>query len=160
MLRKFICAFLVLSCLGCSSGNWPYNNYSSVRVYYYNAEGLESAPIITNGKLNASVNNPEGAELSSEQTKKLLSMLRRTDLAVAACYEPRHAFVFFDREKSPVGYIEACLECLNYRFTPPIETNLDFDELGELIKDLNLPFGPELTYESFTEKLRYRRSNN
>jgi len=59
-------------------------------------------------------------------TKPLQSQLYRAlykkpckDAIVAACYEPRHAFIFYDAHHKAIAYLEICLDCYNYRATAP-----------------------------------------
>src|SRR5438309_1864127 len=44
---------------GAESTNWPPSAYAEVRAYLYNLEGEGAAPILKQGKLNATVWNPE-----------------------------------------------------------------------------------------------------
>ena len=52
---------------GAESTNWPSAAYTEVRAYLYNLEGEGAAPILKQGKLNATVWNPEGVALSKTQ---------------------------------------------------------------------------------------------
>lgn len=57
----------------------------------------------------------------------------------AACYEPRHALVFYDSKERVIGYIEICLRCSAIRITggTPSPGNLfeqDYKDLKSLIR--------------------------
>ena len=122
---------------------WPGVPFAEVRAYYYQVNGGEE-PIIKDGKLHSSVVNKEGALLNATQTKRLIEarslkvLYRRYK-----CYSPRHGFVFYDRDKKPVAYIEVCLECIGSDTKPSRKGYLDFPTVLDLIEELELPFGPQ-----------------
>lgn len=72
------CIFIAMALLGltrtliAASTNWPPVDYVEVRAYLYNLDGDQAAPIWEQGKLNASVWNPEGAALNKKQMAKVL----------------------------------------------------------------------------------------
>lgn len=57
----------------------------------------------------------ERVELSLTQKADLFNLLYNTKCNLpssAACYDPRHAVIFFDKDDKAFAYIEICLSCL------------------------------------------------
>ena len=129
--------------LSAASTNWPPAGYVEVRAYLYNLEGEQAAPILEQGKLNASVWNPKGVALNKKQMAKVLKAVADhypASLAPAAdCYRPRHAFIYYDSEHKPIGAIEICFSCRNYRmsWTPP--GPVDFKRMKKIFLELKIP---------------------
>src|SRR5258708_24526071 len=103
---KRTCIFIAIALLGltrtlsAASTNWPPVGYVEVRAYLYNLEGDQGAPILEQGKLNASVWNPKGAALNKKQmakVQKAVTDYHPAGLSVPAdCYRPGHAFIYYD----------------------------------------------------------------
>ena len=62
--------------------------------------------------------------------------------AIAACFVPRNAFVFFNAKKKPVAFLEICFGCLNSRAGPqrPFQPIALFS-LAAIFDELKLPMG-------------------
>lgn len=59
-------------------------------------------------------------KLSNEETHLLFEVLYNTECRETmemACYDPRHAFLFFDKKNVVFAAIEICFDCLNSEFT-------------------------------------------
>jgi hypothetical protein len=112
--------------------------YDSVLVYNF---GLRSPPV-------RSIFNPDstlhkttvlpGKKLSSRQTIQLLDKLndkRTYGGAPMACFEPRHAVVFYHKGKIP-ALIEICFVCNNMRSYPEIAAqNYYFNKKNQTIQN-------------------------
>src|SRR5262245_5854500 len=121
--------------------NWPGADYAEVRAYYYNPEGDMYVPILEKGVLHKSLVNKGGARLTPEQVKRLLAAItgKHRDYSSAMCFEPRHAFVFYDNHHKPVGFFEMCLDCREIHVSPAgLEHPVDFPALADLISELKL----------------------
>jgi hypothetical protein len=130
-----------------TSITWPDRPFNDVRAYFYNKSGDLFVPIITDGKLHQSVINPSGALLSESQlvrfTEAIFTPHSRTP--VAACYKPRHAFVYRDSTQQVVATAGVCFECLTYSTSPRISNLLpDWVALAELVEELGLPLGRDM----------------
>ncbi len=70
--------------------------------------------------LEAGVLNKDGALLTPGQVKRLVTAVAESKIRhpVAKCYEPHHAFVFYDLAKKPVAFIEVCFICHAEKFHP------------------------------------------
>jgi hypothetical protein len=116
---------LVLSLLaGCSdpgpAPKGPFENAVKVRAFLYKPDPSE----IMSGfaALNPTAVPRDGITLSPGQLEDLRRALlpptsERT--AVAACFEPRHGFVFEDAQGRVIGTLDVCFECANYRYDAP-----------------------------------------
>lgn len=123
---------------------WPNIPFSEVRAYFYNEKGDMGVPIITAGRLHPTVANPDGASLSAPQVEefKYAFLTQHPPTAVAACYNPRHAFVFRDSEKRVIATVGICFECHTYRAMPNLSAlRPDWSALAELVRKLGLPLG-------------------
>ena len=122
--------------------DWPAVSYSEVRGYVYNAGGENGIPIIQDGVLHPSVIDREGVKLSAAQVERLLDAVacpHSNPRIRAACYDPRHAFVFYDDSHQPVAHVEICFSCIGFSTLPTLSHSVGFVELGQLCKDLSLP---------------------
>ena len=83
--------------------------------------------------------------LSEEQENKLIDVFRNINLGIAtqaACYEPRHLIVCFDKENKVYGYFELCIECGTYDSSKNMEGILNFSmEKGAEFEMLFKEFG-------------------
>ena len=128
---------------GAESTNWPPAAYAEVRAYLYNLEGEGAAPILKQGKLNATVWNPEGVALSNAQIATVQRSVADNHPGIpripASCYQPRHAFIYYDTEHKPVGFLEICFSCWRYRASPELPRGMDFETLEKVFLELKIP---------------------
>jgi hypothetical protein len=72
-------------------------------------------------------------------------MFKDIDLRIAtqaACYEPRHLIVCFDKSNKVYGYLELCIECGTYDSSKNMEGILNFSmQKGEEFETLFKEFG-------------------
>jgi hypothetical protein len=129
------------------STSWPGKPYAEVRAYAYNRHGDMDRPILKNGRLDRSVINKRGVLLAADQTRRLVKAVtgeRPAPHFTTACFNPRHAFVFYDAAKKPVAWIELCFECGNAEGEPrPADQVYDVAALESLAKELKLPLVPK-----------------
>ena len=83
--------------------------------------------------------------LSEDQKNKLIDMFKDINLRIAtqaACYEPRHLIVCFDKSNIVYGYLELCIECGTYDSSKNMEGILNFSmQKGAEFETLFIEFG-------------------
>ncbi len=148
MWLRFV--ILVIPCLlgafGAQAG-WPGSASTEVRAYAYNPRVADVDPsILKHGHLNPTVLNKDGVVLTPDQTKHLFAAVtgKHPDPGVyAACFNPHHAFVFYDVAHEPIAWVEVCLECGNAEAEPPQKGQVyDIAALVKLLRELKLPLVP------------------
>lgn len=145
-MRLHIRAAILLSLsmtMAVRANAWPSVSYSEVRAFSYNSKGEPDRPIIHYGRLDKSVINKRGTLLTAAQAKQLLAAVsgNHPDPKVyTLCFNPRHAFVFYDSTHRAVAWIEVCFECNNVHTTPSQDRQFpDMGALARLRDELNLP---------------------
>jgi hypothetical protein len=137
---------LLLTGVSARASDWPGVAYVEVRAFAYNKRGFPDLPIVKNGRLSRTILRKQGVVLSSEQVKALLAAVtgeRPRPETEIMCFDPRHAFVFFDTAKKPVAWVELCFECWGARAEPhPKGQVYDIEALAKLAFDLKLPLVP------------------
>ena len=83
--------------------------------------------------------------LNQKQETELIDLFKSLSYGIqmqAACYEPRHLIVFYDKNDKVYGYLELCFECGNYDCSKNMEGVIDFSvERGEEFEKLFKGFG-------------------
>ena len=135
---------LIATAVGATAvASWPEREYKTVRGFAYNRKGDPDRPVIKNGRLDSSVVNRKGAVLNAEQTQRLLAAVTGKHPEhewIAACFNPRHAFVFYDASDHPVASVAVCFECNNAETEPPQkDQSYDMAALEKLRAELKLP---------------------
>jgi hypothetical protein len=162
---KRICIFIAMALLGLTrslsaeSTNWPRAGYVEVRAYLYNLEGEQAAPILAQGKLNASVWNPKGVALNKAQIAKVLEAVvdyHPTGLVPSAnCYQPRHGLVYYDSNHTPIGFVEICFSCRGSRTSPEYPGPVDLEDLKKVFLELKIPvFDKDDAYLALKKKAK------
>lgn len=149
MLRRMkLAVFAGLCCVSPLLGaDWPDVKYAVVRGYFYNVGSEHDRRIIDgNEKLDSTVVNPDGVELSRTQVARLLAAINGHQRIhpMTACYVPQHAFIFYNSWGRRVAVFEFGLECL--KGSPDPNTagpSYNFPALAELLAELGLPLGPK-----------------
>jgi hypothetical protein len=60
------------------------------------------------------------------------------------CFNPRHAFVFYDAAMKPVAWVELCFQCHNAEAEPQQKEQVyDVAALEKLARELKLPLVPQ-----------------
>jgi hypothetical protein len=144
-------AIIPLMLLACgplaAASSWPAKSYVEVRAYAYNAGGDIAQPIVKKGRLDRSVVNKRGVVLTPEQANRLIAAVtgkRPEPEWVAACFNPRHAFVFYDTDRKPIAWVELCFECGNAEAEPYQKGQVyDVSALENLARELKLPLVPK-----------------
>jgi hypothetical protein len=104
-MRFAACIPLFISITVLAAPHWPSASYVEVRAYAYNSEGDLNRPILKNGRLDLSVVNRRGMILTQQQVSRLVAAVtgkRPLPESITACFDPRHAFVFYGAAKNPL----------------------------------------------------------
>ena len=150
--------FLLSAIMLCSCASWPGRRYPEVRAYAYNLKEGFPERIIQNGKLGKTVTSKTGVLLTPQQTQRLIAAVtgKHPSHPHAACFHPRHAFVFYDAAHTPGATLEVCFECLNNRSEPNgISGDSDFPALTELCTELRLPSSPGRDFRKGFDEFRH-----
>lgn len=136
---------LVLTSALFAEEEWPNVKFTEVRAYAWPDDGKHKQEklILDDMSLKAGVINEKGAVLSAEQVQTLLAAVRgvHPEFAMAACYIPHNAFIFYN-DKKPVAFIEICFDCRGYRFNPyRVPKFYDLNAMAKLFEALKLPIG-------------------
>ena len=147
ILRLIIFMVFCLASASSAEADWPGTAYIEVRAYAYNPRPADTNPsILKDGHLNPTVLNKDGLVLTADQTKYLLAAVtgKHPDPGVyAACFNPRHAFVFYDVAHRPVAWVEICFDCGNAEAEPGQKGQIyDVAALLKLVRELKLPLVP------------------
>ena len=107
--------------------------------------------IVLDGLLNFDQEKIKESKFLTEPQKQkafdiLYNMKCEGDMA-AACYDPRHAFIFFDLKGNPSTYLEVCFECSNYNIGNGFDLNTSCPEkwgkLYALVKEAGIKYDGE-----------------
>ena len=143
--RFLLFAVFCLSGVFSAAADWPGVPFAEVRAYTYNKKD-DDRNIVTKGTLSPTVLNKQGVVLTAEQTRALVAAVtgkRPAPQWAAACFNPHHAFVFYDAAQKPVGWVEVCFECGNAAAEPAQRGQVyDVAALEKLATDLRLPLVP------------------
>lgn len=102
---------------------WPGVPYTKVKAVVYNLDNqlINEYQIVKNNTLNFTAVLP-GKDLNAEEQKKLTALLngdtRLLNEGLSKCYEPHHAFVFYNDKDSIVAATDICFLCEGIRFYP------------------------------------------
>ena len=80
---------------------WPGVEYATVKAYLFGGDSSHSN-ILRNGKLTTSVEKV--ARLSAKQAAHILTAIQPEEIrSRMMCYDPHHAFVYFDEFGRPIA---------------------------------------------------------
>lgn len=155
---KTLLLLLTLTALQ-AKDSWPPKPFTHVVAYCYDytKDPRGVSIIFKDGTHHAGIIAPYTRRLNDGQTKRLLKLLNtQVDYPYGDvdCYDPHHAFVFYDAQWTPVAWIDICFECEDYHPIPKLtidEANLP--ALMKFVKDMKLPyFEKEKDYLELFEK--------
>jgi hypothetical protein len=133
--------------------NWPSVAYAEVRAYYHKDAGALLDTILDNGALDKLAVNKAGTPLTIDQTRRLLVAFTGNHKSYEsfACFNPRHAFIFYDKLHKAVAAIEVCFDCYVVDMTPGgMPDRVDLPAVADIVNELGLPIHPDgLTAREF-----------
>ena len=102
--------------------DWPFTEWKTAKAYAYNMKNFgpgASLFVYRDGEWNSSITTE--IALTDSQAQAALELNHRLggDINVSKCAFPRHAVVFFDDNKQPVGSVNVCFECGDILVWPP-----------------------------------------
>jgi len=157
---KKIALLLLWSLMLCSCASWPGKRYTDVRGY---ADPTTKFPELYDTRPDGSrrfkeiVTAKTGIPLTPQQAQRLTAAVtgKHPSHPHAACFRPRHEFVFFDGPLTPGAHVSVCFECLNVYGTPKgLARDMDFPALAELCSELHLPASPGRDFRKGFEEFR------
>ena len=126
-------------------GDWGFLKFAEVRAFRMNWNDPYRTPsiVVHGNRLNSTRIPKTGIPLDAKQVALLRSAItgpRPLPDAYAACFDPHHAFVFYDHLGKVVGHIDICFQCAGYEATPKgFSDELNWKALTTLMKDLGIP---------------------
>jgi hypothetical protein len=119
----------------------PFPGHDRAVAYAFNQGEDELDPILEDGKLNGTTTAKLTRSLDKDQVARLAALVtgKRAKHEKADCYYPRHAVVFY-LDKKPVGFLEVCFECSEYRSDlKGLAEVWDLNGLARFFKELGFP---------------------
>lgn len=124
---------------------WPEKPFEHVVAYCYNPfyDTRGTAITFDDGSIHEGVIRSTTVRLDPAQTSTLRKMLSTdTDAEHGGllCYDPHHAFVFYDAEWKVAASIDICFLCSDYRSRPEgTSDKVDIEALKEFCAKIGLP---------------------
>ena len=124
---------------------WPSGPFQHVVAYCYDFSQDPRGSSITfpDGSLHKGVIRATTIRLNEAQTAKLRKLLTsdsESEHGDVDCYDPHHAFVFYDQDWKVVASIDICFLCDDYVARPKGVSNLiDLAALEALCREFGLP---------------------
>lgn len=134
---------------------WPDKPFEHVVAYCYDYTQDERGASITfpDGSLHAGVIRSTTLRLDAKQVLKLRTLLSKDtgeEEAEVDCYDPHHAFVFYDATWKVIASVDICFLCENYSARPKgVAEVVDFEALEDFCRRIGLPvFGGAAGYSA------------
>lgn len=128
---------------------WPDVPYTHVVGYCYDfSQDARGASIsFPDGSLHKGVIKATTVRLSDAQTKSLLEILNddvEHERGEVACYDPHHAFVFYDSNWRIVASIDICFLCEDHAARPKgVHELFDLQAMEAFCRQIGLPWHEE-----------------
>lgn len=138
-IHKIIIFFTLILLISCGKGNkipYPFSKSEYIEVISYGnrmdwdtingmSKDYYEYSILDKGRIkDFEKNSIEKVRLNKPQEEELYEILYNTNCfspEVAACYEPRHSFIFYNKDQKRYAAIEVCLKCLGSRETKGVK---------------------------------------
>jgi hypothetical protein len=130
--------------------SWPGVPFASVRAFVWPADQHLASVVQPDLTPLPGAIDPKGALLSELQTGKLIAAATRRRpagrLGLSSCFEPHHAFIFYDGAGRPVAFFEVCLHYHGYRLAPELpDLEPHYGDLASLCVELELPLSKDFS---------------
>jgi hypothetical protein len=128
---------------------WPDVRFAHVVGYCYDfSQDPRGASIsFPDGSLHKGVIRATTVRLSEEQTKRLLKLLNEEveeERGEVECYDPHHAFVFYDSNWKIVASIDICFLCEDHAARPKgVPELFDLEAMEVFCRQIGLPWYEE-----------------
>jgi hypothetical protein len=164
-MRGVLAVLLATGCLANAEepklAPWPPEGTAEVRAYVF-SDHLQRL-ILDGEKINGEATDHPGVVLTEAQVERLNAIVR-TEVPFyggALCFEPRNAFVYFDKDGNALAAFNICFECIQLRTQPEGlrvgNVPNDFPAFAELVEELDLPVGKYPSAAAFKETVAERR---
>lgn len=136
---------------------WPGVGFAEARAYAWSAKLAPGKLVLKDKTLLPGMIDPEGVTLSEAQVKRLQAAVtgKHRHYQIARCHIPRHAVVFYDKDKKPVAFLEICLDCKSHRAEPAVAEYLDPGAIADLVAELKLPLGNYADAAAFKKSISF-----
>ena len=145
-ILKLYCLFFFLAVADCAEPKaWPNVPFKHVVAYCYDfsQDTRGSAITFPDGSLHKGVIRATTVRLTEPQVKEVIGFLNKVseeEDGESDCYEPHHAFVFYDADWKVVASIDVCFLCEDYIARPKgVSENIDLGALEKFCRGLGLP---------------------
>ena len=144
-MRTLLLLFLATLSLH-AENTWPPAKFTHVVAYCYDyiRDPRGSSIIFKDGTHHNGIIAPFTRPLSNDQSSSLLKILNtpyKEELGEVDCYDPHHAFVFYDASWKPVAWVNICFACEIYVPSSKLPFNpIDLYALEDFVKALGLPY--------------------
>ncbi len=141
---------------------WPEKDYAFVVAYCYDHTAEPGGRLIVpkKGKDRHSkgVISAMTVRLNRKQVEELRPLLvtpPKGEVMVADCFDPHHAFVFYDKDWKVKAHVSLCFSCGNFEAVPrSLPKSLDMKKLEAFVRKIGLPvFGKMGNYEKLFDRL-------
>lgn len=143
-----------------TTSSYPFSEASSIELFSYpdrmswdtltQKHGTYfNVNILSNGKMDVDPNQiRERIVLSQDQKHKLFNLLFNIQCkweGGSACFEPRHALVFYNKDQQAFAFIEICLKCAAVRTSDKVNFGglcyPKIIELSKLFESFGIKYG-------------------
>src|SRR5471030_140920 len=136
---------------------WPGMAFATVRAFAWPADQDQASVVLADMTPRAGAVDPKGRLLSSAQVGKLIAAATRKRapgrLSLSICFEPHHAFIFYDTAGRPVAFFEVCLHYHGYRLAPELsDLEPHYGDLASLCAELKLPFPKDFSLVDYRRR--------
>ena len=135
---------------------WPGKPFKHVVAYCYYSDHDKrgSAIAFDDGSLNSGIIRATTVRLDDAQTLKLRKILSTNSdtrpRGKGLCYDPHHAFIFYDENWKVTASMEICFLCIDYKSRPKgVSEAIDVAALKTFCSELGLPM--------FDDPTRYKQ---
>jgi len=146
LAKIFLTLFLVIApSVSAEVARWPAVEFTHVVAFCYDfSKDARGASIVFPDKsLHRGIIKSTTTRLNPKQTtalREILSTDWKGELGDVDCYDPHHAFVFYDAQWQPVAWIDICFLCEGFVFHPKgVQEKIDLDALQKLVIEIGLP---------------------
>lgn len=144
-----IFAFSIAFCLLLSRGlaqQWPLEPFDRVVAYCYDysQDSKDTLIIQPDGSLHKGIIKSTTLRLGRDQIKELRTILStdsKEEIGVMECFDPHHAFVFYDKDWNVTASISVCFACEGYAARPKkgVSKIVNLRKLEAFSRRLGLP---------------------
>ena len=144
-MKALIAALTIAISHGDEPKQWPSAPFENVVGYCYDftKDSRGSAITFQDGSIHKGVIKATTIRLIDKQTKQLIAVLNKNveyERGDVDCYDPHHAFVFYDEHWKVVASIDICFMCDDFASRPTVVSDLiDLRAMEKFCRDVGLP---------------------